>query len=176
MPHNERGADELRHDVAEALGLRSDTSAIVNAVAAPLRIAAVLFWCTGLGFGLSAIPVARYFSEHGEAPRILGIPAFGGGPFDSLVPDRFVQLLIAFFVLGVLETVAGGLLWAGLRSGAILGLALLPVGAIFWVGFFLPVPPLLAIARTALVLLNWESLRPGPVGTLQVGNQPRAHP
>lgn len=132
----------------------------MDEVAAPVRIAAVLFWFTGLVFGLSAIPVARYFVDRGEVPRILGLPAFGGGPFDSTAPDRFVQLLIAFLVLGMLETIAGGLLWTGQRSGAILGLALIPVGAIFWVGFFLPIPPLAAIARTALIVLNWESLRP----------------
>jgi hypothetical protein len=30
---------------------------------------------------------------------------------------------------------------------------------VFWIGFSLPIAPFVALARTALILLNWTSLR-----------------
>jgi hypothetical protein len=30
---------------------------------------------------------------------------------------------------------------------------------LFWWGFALPIPPLLALARTILILVNWQSLK-----------------
>jgi hypothetical protein len=59
----------------------------------------------------------------------------------------------------ILEVVAGWLLWGGHKAGAILALVLLPAGAFFWWGFALPLPPIFALARTALILLGWHSLR-----------------
>jgi len=61
-------------------------------------------------------------------------------------------------VVCVLEGVAGWLLWGGHRSGAVLALALLPFGAVFWWGFALPFGPVLAVARTILILISWRSL------------------
>ncbi|HEU5099641.1 MAG TPA: hypothetical protein VFU22_11510 [Roseiflexaceae bacterium] len=40
-----------------------------------------------------------------------------------------------------------------------LALALLPAGAIIWWGFALPIPPIVALVRTSLILLSWPSLR-----------------
>ncbi|HZN71907.1 MAG TPA: hypothetical protein VFC00_09545 [Micromonosporaceae bacterium] len=39
-----------------------------------------------------------------------------------------------------------------------LALALLPFGAVFWWGFALPFGPVLAVARTILILISWRSL------------------
>jgi hypothetical protein len=36
--------------------------------------------------------------------------------------------------------------------------ALLPVEAVFWVGFALPIPWLLGVARVVLMALAWRSL------------------
>jgi hypothetical protein len=58
----------------------------------------------------------------------------------------------------VLEAVAGTLLWSGQRNGAILALVLLLPGAVFWVGFDLPYPPIIALVRTVLIVLSWSSL------------------
>jgi len=41
----------------------------------------------------------------------------------------------------------------------VLGLTLLRVGAMFWWGFALPIPTILAVVRTALILLYWSRLR-----------------
>jgi hypothetical protein len=38
-------------------------------------------------------------------------------------------------------------------------MALLPLGAIFWWGFALPIPPIVAVVRTLLIALSWRSLR-----------------
>jgi hypothetical protein len=126
----------------------------------PIRIAAVLFMVNGLGFGLFTVPVARYLLEHRELPRMFGFPLFGGGFYETFGIERFVVLLVAFLLVSILEVVAGGLLWNGERSGGILALALLPIGAVFWLGFALPLPPLSALLRTALIVLNWSALRP----------------
>ena len=53
---------------------------------------------------------------------------------------------------------AGWLLWKRRWAGGVLGLALVPVGAIFWVGFALPGPVIIAVIRTALLLRGWPRL------------------
>jgi hypothetical protein len=128
---------------------------------ASIRVAAILFWGVAAGFGLSVIPVARYLVIHGELPIVpmLGFRAFGGGFFERFDTVPFVWLLAAFFAVCAGEAVAGWLLWSGARSGGILGLALLPLGAIFWWGFALPIPPIVALVRTVLVIVGWGSLR-----------------
>jgi len=52
----------------------------------------------------------------------------------------------------------GWLLWGGHRLGAMLALGALPVGAVFWWGFALPIPPILAIVYTILIVMNWQNL------------------
>jgi len=39
-----------------------------------------------------------------------------------------------------------------------LALGALPVGAVFWWGFALPIPPILAIVYTILIVMNWQNL------------------
>jgi len=58
----------------------------------------------------------------------------------------------------LLEALAGWLVWGGHRSGALLALALLPFGAVFWWGFALPIPPILAVIRTVIIVMQWEAL------------------
>ncbi|MGH3859836.1 hypothetical protein [Actinokineospora sp.] len=68
-------------------------------------------------------------------------------------------MLFVFMLVCALEGVAGRLLWSGHTAGAVLALALLPVGVLFWWGFALPIPPLLGLIRTVLILLNWRALK-----------------
>jgi hypothetical protein len=119
----------------------------------------VLFWINGVGFGLPVFPAIRNLIQHREIPTLFGFPAYGGGPFERWGLKTTIPLLIAFLLVNVLEVVAGALLWSGTRSGAILGFAVLPFGAIFWLGFALPVAPVLALARSILVVLSWSDLR-----------------
>jgi hypothetical protein len=38
-------------------------------------------------------------------------------------------------------------------------LALLPIDVVFWVGFAVPFPPLIGIARLGLLAAGWSALR-----------------
>ncbi|HJP65344.1 MAG TPA: hypothetical protein VKA30_03460 [Actinomycetota bacterium] len=124
-----------------------------------LRIAAVLLWFNGIGFGMFCPPAIARVLQDRPLPRPFGFPAYGEGPFESHGIPTTAPLLAGFLVVCILEVVAGLLLWTGQRSGAILALALLLPGAIYWWGFALPVPWLFAVARTVLILLGWHSLR-----------------
>jgi hypothetical protein len=124
-----------------------------------LRVAAGLLWLTALGFGVPCLIAIRSLLTGHGIPTIMGFPAYGDGPFERRGIHSTVWLIGAFLLVCLLEAVAGWLLWNGHRSGAILALALLPFGAVFWWGFALPFPPLFALARTILILLNWRDLR-----------------
>jgi hypothetical protein len=100
----------------------------------------------------------RNLIQHRDIPTLFGFPAYGGGPFERWGLKTTIPLLIAFLLANILEVVAGALLWGGARSGAILGFALLPVEAVFWIGFALPFGPLLAVVRSVLVMLSWNDL------------------
>jgi hypothetical protein len=124
-----------------------------------LRVAAVLLWITGLGFGVFCLPAIRNLLIGRDIPYIMGFPAYGKGPFERYGIPTTVPLLGAFFLVCIFEGVAGWLLWRGYKVGAILALALVPAGAIFWWGFALPFGPIFALVRTILILLSWQSLR-----------------
>jgi hypothetical protein len=123
-----------------------------------LRTAAVLLSFNGLGFGIPCVLAIRNLRAGRGIPYILGFPAYGGGPFERIGISTTVALLAAFLLVCALEIAAGGLIWDANKLGAILALALLPFGAFFWWGFALPIPPLFAIVRTVLIVLNWEHL------------------
>jgi len=124
-----------------------------------LRAAAVLCWSTAFGFGLPNLPAMWSLRSGRGVPLLFGFPAYGGGTFERFGITTTIPLLGAFLLIGVLEGVAGWLLWEGRQSGGILALALLPLGAVFWVGFSLPFAPPIALVRSALIVLTWTSLR-----------------
>ena len=124
-----------------------------------VRTAAILIWAIAVGFGLPAPLAMRTVLAGRGLPLIFGIRAYGNGPFERLPPQSFVTLLVAFMLLCALEIVVGWLLWSGHKAGGILALALLPVGAVFWWGFALPIPPMFGIVRTFLIVAAWRSLR-----------------
>ena len=123
-----------------------------------LRIAAVLLWVLGLGFGLPCIAAVRSLAAgHGPA-MIMGYPAYGDGPFERFGIHSSVPLVIAFAAVCLLELVAAALLWNGQAAGAFLALALLVPGALFWWGFALPYAWPLAAASALLVVAGWRAL------------------
>jgi hypothetical protein len=124
-----------------------------------LRIAAVLLWLNGVGFGVFTLPAIRNLLLGQDVPIVMGFKAYGGGPFERHGLNTTVWLLVAFLLAGVVECAAGWLLWRGHRSGAVLALAVLPFAGVFWWGFALPFGPVFAIPEVALILLNWRSLR-----------------
>jgi hypothetical protein len=124
-----------------------------------LRAAALLSWIPGLGFGLPGVYAIRYLAERGRVWTFLGFPTYGEGPFEAVGVPTTVPLLVAFLLVCAAELVAGGLLWRRRRVGGWLALALLPLEFAFSIGFALPFGPVLGLARTAMVLLGWPSLR-----------------
>ena len=131
----------------------------MNVVPIQLHVAAILLWLNGIGFGVFCIPAIRNLSMGRDMPMVMGFPAYGRGPFERIGIPTTVPLLAGFLLVCTLEVAAGLLLWGGSKVGAILALALLPAGAIFWWGFALPFPPIFALARTILIVLSWQSLR-----------------
>lgn len=128
-------------------------------VSVPLRIAAILLLLNGVGFGVFCVPAIRNLLGGRDIPYVMGFPAYGKGPFEQAGIPTTVPLLVGFLFVCILEAVAGWLLWDASRTGAIIALALLPFGAIFWWGFALPFGPIFAFISTVLILLNWQSLK-----------------
>jgi len=131
----------------------------MTAVSMPLRVAAILLWFTAIGFGIFCFPAIGNLLTGRDIPYVMGFPAYGKGPFERFGISTTVPLLAAFLLVCILEGLAGWLLWEGYKVGAILSLVLIPVGAIFWWGFALPIPPIFALVRTILIGLSWQSLR-----------------
>lgn len=124
-----------------------------------LRVAAILHWFIAIGLGVFCFPAIQNLMLGRDIPIVMGFPAYGRGPFERVGIPTTIPLLVAFLVVCVLEVVAGYLLWGGYRSGAILALVLLPLGAVFWWGFSLPIPPVFALIWTVLILLGWQALQ-----------------
>ena len=124
-----------------------------------LRVAAILHWIVAVGFGVFCFPAIGNLLSGQSIPVVMGFPAYGQGPFERIGIPTTIPLLAAFLLVCILEGVAGILLWGGYKSGAILALALLPVGGVFWWGFALPIPPIFAVVWTILILLSWQILR-----------------
>jgi hypothetical protein len=123
------------------------------------RIAAVLTWIYAAGFGAPAIPVAIYLRQRGTLPEFLDLFPMYGGPWSSRLEDgTFIVLLIAFLIVVLLAAWAAWLLWNGSKAGAVISLVLLPVEAVFWLGFALPFPWLSGIARVILIVAAWRVL------------------
>jgi hypothetical protein len=123
------------------------------------RIDAVVTWVYAAGFGLPAIPIAIYHLNTGGLPTFFGMFAMYGDRWsDRFTPGVFAALLVAFLLVLIVTSFAAWLVWRGLRVGAVMSLALLPVEIVFWIGFDLPVPWFVGIARVVLLLLAWNSL------------------
>jgi hypothetical protein len=127
------------------------------------RAAAVICWVYAAGFGLSAIPVGVFLLREHRLPWLWDLFPMYGGPWSSggMTESAFVATLGGFLALLVVVAVGAWLLWTGRRSGAVVVLATIPVEAIFWWGFALPIPPVMALARVILVIIAWPGLRGG---------------
>jgi hypothetical protein len=119
-----------------------------------MRVAALLTWVLGLGFGLPCVYGIWYFADRGYVWTFMGFPTYGGGPFEDAGIETTVPLLVLFLLVCIAELVVGWLLWRGQRAGALLALVLLPFEFAFWIGFALPLGPVLGLARTGLVLFS----------------------
>jgi hypothetical protein len=123
------------------------------------RAAAIVTWVYAAGFGLAAVPVSIYLLQNGRLPTFLGLFEMYGGPWSASVSDTtLVARLLMFLGLTLVTAWSAWLLWVGRKSGAVLNLAVLPVEAVFWIGFALPLPWLTGLVRVALVAAAWKSV------------------
>jgi hypothetical protein len=118
-----------------------------------LRLAGVLSWLLGLGFGLPCVYGTWYFARNREVWTFLGFPTYGKALFAKHGIETSVPLLVGFLVVCGAEVVIGGLLWQQSQLGAWLGLALVPVEAVFWAGFALPLGFVLGAVRTGMIVV-----------------------
>jgi hypothetical protein len=121
--------------------------------------AGLLSILTGLGFGLPCLAAIRHFTATGEVWTFLGFPTYGGGPFERVGLSTTVPLLVAFLLVCVAEAVVGAMLVAGVPFAPAISYGLLPVELAFWIGFAVPAGPVLALARTTLLILASRSLQ-----------------
>ena len=123
------------------------------------RAAAWVTWAYAAMFGVPAVPVAVFIAENGRLPSLWGLFDMYAGPWSSrFADDRLIALLLVYAGLVTAAVVSGGLLWRRRKPGAVLNLGLIPVEAVFWIGFALPGPWLFGAARVALVCLAWPEL------------------
>ena len=73
--------------------------------------------------------------------------------------DAFIVNGIVYVIISAMKILVGYWLWQARLDGAILGLILTGLSAIFWYGFELPAGPLLGIAEVVLLVLAWSSLQ-----------------
>ena len=123
---------------------------------------AVVTWAYAAGFGLPAVPVSVYLLRRGSLPWFGDrFPMYGGPWSGRLRVDQFVGLLLSYFGLMALASWAAGRVRHGSGRGAVVSAGLLPVEAMFWLGFALPIPWILGAARVTLLLAAWPRRR-GP--------------
>ena len=137
------------------------------------QTAACVTWAYAAMFGVPAVPVAVFVADHGRLPSLWGLFDMYAGPWSSRFDDdRLIALLLVYAGLVMAAVVSGGLLWKLRKPGAVLNLGLIPVEAVFWIGFALPVPWLFGVARVALSCLAWPKLS----GTRRAGSDRSAAP
>ena len=123
------------------------------------RAAAVLTWVYAACFGIPAIPVSSFLLTNGYLPTFFGLFDMYSGPWSSrLQAGTFVALLVAFLLVIVVAAWSAWLVWQGRKVGMLINLAILPFEAVFWLGFALPFPWLIGIARAGLLAMAWRSL------------------
>jgi hypothetical protein len=118
-----------------------------------LRAAAATSWLLGLGFGIPGVIGMVKLARTGEVWTFLGFPTYGDGPFERVGLSTSVPLLAAFVAVCVADLVTGTMLWTGAPGAVAATWVLLPFELVFWIGFALPFGPVLAVVRTALILL-----------------------
>ena len=124
-----------------------------------IEIAAALTVLVGAGFGLPIPWAAWRLRQTGHLPTFIGLfPMYGGPLFPRVSHRTFTLVLLSFAAVCALDVLAGLALWRDDRDAAILVLALLPVEAAYWVAFALPIPPVIAVVRVALLAFGWRAL------------------
>jgi hypothetical protein len=106
----------------------------------------------GLGFGIPGVIGARHLARTGELWTFLGFPTYGHGPFERLGLPTTVPLMTGFVAVCAAEVVSGILLWTDASYATTVSWALVPFELFFWIGFALPLGPVVGLIRTVLLL------------------------
>ncbi len=122
------------------------------------RFASGLLWLSTIGLGVPCVMAISNLAWGKKIPYVFGFPAYGGGGFERHGLVTSIPLLIGFLMLCLIEGYSGCLLWNANKTGGIIALILLIPGTIYWWGFDLPYPPIAAIIRTVLIVINWSLL------------------
>jgi hypothetical protein len=123
-----------------------------------LRASALLHGLSGIGTAVVISWELLAMAREGQTVNMMGLPALSG-PIERLGIDRMIRLGWVYVGLSMMEVLAGILLWQRRRGAAWLSVALLPAAAVFWVGFALPGPPLVAALRLRLLWVGRRALR-----------------
>ncbi|HWJ82990.1 MAG TPA: hypothetical protein VNS55_12200 [Nocardioides sp.] len=107
----------------------------------------------GLGFGIPCLLGMIHLARTGEVWTFLGFPTYGGGPFERIGVPTTVPLLGGYLAVCVAELVVAALILLDSPAATALSWALLPLEAVFWIGFALPFGPPFGIARVVLLAL-----------------------
>ena len=118
---------------------------------------------------MPAVPVSVYLLRRGSLPWFGDLFPMYGGPWSGRLRDgQFVGLLLGYLGLMAIVSLAAGQVRRGSRRGAVVSAGLLPVEAVFWLGFALPIPWVLGAARVALLAAAWRRLRePQPTSPIK---------
>ena len=117
----------------------------------------VVFFIDAFIWLIGTIPTLYYAFTHKALPSLGGIRLLGG-PFESLGIDALIVAGLVYVLVSALKILAAYWLWNSRLDGAVLGLILLGLSAIFSYGFALPLGPLLGIAELVLLALVWKTL------------------
>jgi len=123
-----------------------------------LRASALVHWVSGVGTVVVLPLELAAMARERQIQSVMGLPALSG-PFERLGIDRMVGLGWAYVGLSVVEVLAGILLWQRRRGGAWLSVALIAPSIVLWVGFALPLPPLVAALRLTLLWAGRRAIR-----------------
>jgi hypothetical protein len=116
----------------------------------------------GVGFGFFCVPAIWYLVEYERVWYAFGWPTYGEGPFERLGIPTSVPLLSAFLLVCAAEVVTAWMLWHLRPAGVWTSWMLLPFEFAFWIGFALPVGPVLGCARSLALLPVRRDAREGP--------------
>ena len=124
-----------------------------------LHVEAVLTWTYAIGFGGGTIPVVIHLRHHGNLPSFLGLfDAYAGPWWPRVGRPTFKRLLKGFFAVALVASWAAWLVWNASQAGLILSFIVLPIEAVFWFGFDLPIAKIIGAVRLVLLLVGWQTL------------------
>lgn len=124
-----------------------------------ITLAAVLFFVSAARWLIFDLRTILYITEHGELPRFFGIRSLSGPISEMYGVDAVLAAQVPYGALHLLGVVAGYLLWRSNRLGGILGVVVIALSSLFWIGFAVPYGPLIGIPSLYLIITGWKTLR-----------------